>query len=391
MKLIIFQREFSAATISGYRNSVKMAYMLNCRVGLAGIGETEYLLPDIVDGYSWEKKIELLLTYGLEEEINRDIIRFRDVATRLSKIKNKSSKEVVNYQTLKKMISKLYASYAMTLYNGNAWGMKTMKDLLDGDRLYFYHLEARNALKEDAVITDAVSLLGLDLPDPEKGVPLFFINLNTEDDYVVEIDMIGCEDKFAENLSNFYGMESFVFPLTNALTSNETKLGRDQLEGVTAEFREKVEEWAGVCYANPNSNVGLAHFRKHLQGFLPGLRDRAEESPIVRNVAGLTGHRNQGRMIVGEAPIQRIWEIYLESDTISVAEYQMLLRMKKKQYPKYEGRWPVLFFERVVDLLEEDGIREAQAPGLRQAQAPGSREVQAGDEVMGVSKRIAVD
>ena len=375
MKLIIYQYEESVASCTGYRNCVKMGYLLGARVALLGICEREYLMPDLAAVLSSEEKAHIILMYQLGDHVNRSVVRFESTRMLLQKKKNKSSADIVHLAKMLKLMDELFESTVIERYNVDIFGLRSMKDLLDGDRLYFYHEEAGNAWDKLSPVIAPLEVLLLKLPDPEKGMPVFFLNINGEDDrYVMNVDVVDPEDKSAEDLGTIYGLESFVFPLTNALTGHETRLAGQQLEGLTGEFMERIEEWAAVCYANPNSTAGLEYFREQMTGFLPGFRDRAEESPVLRNLADLTRRGNMGRLIVGEAPIEKIWEIYMESNTISKIDYGRLMVMKRREYPRYEGRWPVFIYDIVVDVLEEDGVAE----GL-------------GEELVSVRKRIMVD
>ena len=142
---------------------------------------------------------------------------------------------------------------------------------------------------------------------------------------------------------------------------------RKDLEQTTLEFRAKIDEWATVCYANPNTNLGLEFFRKKLQPFLQATTNGVLENPLLKNASSLTHKNLESQIRIGEAPIQKIWELYLHSNTITQEVYDELMNIKTEQYPKFEGRWPVVFFKptddaekHLSDATQNDGVKSVR-------------------------------
>ena len=133
------------------------------------------------------------------------------------------------------------------------------------------------------------------------------------------------------------------------MSSNEIREARNQMELPTREFREKIDQWAAICYQSPGSNAGLEFFRENLTDVVSTSRNKAMESPILKRVSELTYEKSQSQIIVGQAPIETIWSIYRDTQSITEEEYSELLAIKTEQYPKFEGRWPVMFFTVLQD------------------------------------------
>jgi hypothetical protein len=153
----------------------------------------------------------------------------------------------------------------------------------------------------------------------------------------------------------------------NSLTSNELISTRKELEKTTLEFREKIDEWATICYANPNTNLGLDYFRKNLKPFLESTKNDVLKNPFLKNMSSMTNKNLETQIIIGEAPIEKIWELFLISKTIKQEVYDNLMKIKTEQYPKFEGRWPVVFLKPTDDAKnymndedENDGIKSVR-------------------------------
>ncbi|HMK07389.1 MAG TPA: hypothetical protein VK476_07665, partial [Flavobacterium sp.] len=174
---------------------------------------------------------------------------------------------------------------------------------------------------------------------------LFFLNFDKNDGGRFGTEICDPCSEMAEDRFNFYGMQSFIFPFMDALSANEIAEARRQLFEPSGEFRKKIDQWAGICYENPDTNEGLDFFRQELLEFLPTMQAKVEESWILKN-AGVSSHLSkQSQIIIGEAPIENIWAYYRDSAAISTEVYDDLMRLKKEQFPRFEGRWPVFIYQ----------------------------------------------
>jgi hypothetical protein len=196
---------------------------------------------------------------------------------------------------------------------------------------------------------------------------LFFLNFHNQDGSRFGAEILDPSDKIAEDRSHFYGMQSFVFPYMDWLSANEIAQARLEMIDSTQEFRERIDKWAGICYANPDSNKGLDYFRENLKDFLPSMQAKALEVQSLKNAAVLSHNAMQSEIIIGEAPIGKIWLYYKNSGAISEEIYDDLIRLKKAQYPKYEGRWPVFVFASLADNYTDEPLLDinSEVPSVR--------------------------
>jgi len=222
-----------------------------------------------------------------------------------------------------------------------------MKELINPDRFYFYNLTNVDANLENQSFITPLDLLQLKLPDPEKLNPMFFLNFHLDPSGTLDFQIDSPLSKSAEDPDSFYGQHSFVFPFLSNLTSNEIAAARNQMQEPTLKFREKIDQWAAICFNDPTGNAGLEFFRENLNGFLPTLKDAALQTPLLNSVADWTDNTWNSQILIGQAPIAKIWKAYRDLECISEEDYSALLKIKTEQYPKFEGRWPVLFYSQL--------------------------------------------
>ena len=323
----------------GYNNSIKIAYALNITVVTIGIGERLYNLEENSKNFTFEAKMRLLLDFCSEE----DHLRYREGIQKMkiyNKIKNKPSQLIVAYNQLKTTLLKIYDEGSDLFFHSLqiSHEIGTLKKIIHPDHFYYY---------PDSVITDKVEtgFFKLEFPDPEKGIPLFFLTIQDLDNKeLLPYKLFNSSDKAAEELGNAYADASCCFPFLPFSSEKDLRSIRADLEQPSKEFREKIEAWAKVCHQHPNSNEGLLYFRKHLKKWL----STTQKLPLKSNYLKLVNKVNknlQSQIFIGEMPIQQIWELFYTSDTIEKKFYDSLLQIKSEQSPKYDGRWPVVIYK----------------------------------------------
>ncbi len=361
MKFIIFQNVNAIVADQGYPIAVKISYSLNVNIVSIGVDKMVYFGFPKSKYLPFQDKLRHLKNMSETEENMKSILWAEENIKESSKLKNKSSQQIIAINKLKKNLEILFDTRIdqFNLIFNNRFDIETLSPLIDDDIFYFYpSLETDIADPKINCIT-IPEILQLKLPDPEKGSPLFFLNVEYPNgENILDLNIIKPNNPKAKNQKNFYGEDGFTFPILTLLSSYELVGIRKQLEEPTREFREIMEEWASICYANPNTNLGLDFFKKHLQKFLLSCQNKAYESPILNNALGITNKQSMSQIIIGEAPIEKIWEIYKISKSITEDEYNDLLKVKTEQFPKFEGRWPVVILKSLHNNLDEDTIFE---------------------------------
>ncbi|WP_432671432.1 hypothetical protein [Flavobacterium sp. SM2513] len=370
MEWIIFQQLTSTISASNYYNSIKIAYLLNLKIASIGIDDSIYYLSNLKDNLNIDTKLEYLINENdISDDYQQYLIEVKQSYFALTKIKYKSSKENILLNTTKKWVENafiVYQNYHVDII-GKAFDIARLKELLAVDIFYFYF--NNDGTSSSCTINNEVQLevLMMTLNEEEEEYFILFLSNNKIDGVDVEVEFLNPMDKKAEDKNNFYGEVSYTFPLLDSLSSTELISTRKNLEKTTLAFREKINEWASICLANPNTNLGLEHFKKELQPFLKSTQNEILENPLLQNVSSLTNKKLESQIIIGEAPIEKIWQHYLDSKNISQDVYDDLMKIKTEQFPRFEGRWPIVFYKLTEDALkdineetENDGVQSVR-------------------------------
>lgn len=370
MKWLIHQNISSDTATFSYCNSAKITYLLNLKLVSIGLDEAIYFIVEGAEKMSFDDKLKYLLgANASNHEEYQSLVDSKQALKDFAKSKNKSSKLIVSANILKKKISENFRENIKNKFDlvSRLYHLDTLKELIDNETFYFYRNTDKTLVDSNNNFVFLNEILQLDLPDPENGNPMFFLSNYKNNGVLMDIDFLNATDKNAEDKNNFYGEESYVFPMMNSLTSNELMSTRKELANTTLQFREKLEEWATICYSNPNTNLGLDFFRTNLQSLLQSTKNDVLKNPFLQNVSSLTQKNLEFQIVIGEAPIEKIWELHLVSKTIKQEVYDNLMKIKTEQYPKFEGRWPVVFIKPTDDALtymndvtENDGVQSVR-------------------------------
>lgn len=361
MKFIIFQNLDSVNNPLGYNYSVKISYLLSFTTISIGIGEEAYYIFDDAKKHSLQAKLNYIKIS--EEQEESEIVDVEDALKRLKNLKNKNSKHFLLIKQLENNIDKMFQILIEAHYNflEKQFGLKTMKDLLDPEDFFFYLTTAENLIDENSKMTPIIDILQLLVP-PEKGNPLFFLNLPYTES---EENLDNPSDESAALLSSFYGAALLNFPNLSIITTNQISLVREELSIESSKFREKLTAWTNICYENPNTTLGLDYFRENLMKHVESSDEIANQSQILKNFSSYTNNQGSIDVLFGEAPIEKIWQIYLDTNTISQEIFDKLHEIKKEQSPKFDGRWTVAVIETKKSIYSdmphaEDGMKSVR-------------------------------
>lgn len=355
MKLIIFKPYGSLSSALSYTRSVRIAYMLNIPFASAGISEQDHNLMQYAKSLPIEAKAKFMIKC-LEpgDELRDCALLFDESQKEFKAAKHKNSKHIIAFQKLKKTQDKLcqiYFEHRYKYYN-DTFKVGIMAGLINPDKFFFYDLKSDLVPLETKSTLTNTQLLRLLLPDNDNRSPLFVLDRSKMHGAVVaDIELNQATSILAEDPEMTYVQYAFTFPMVEGMSANEIVHARNQLEQTTLEFRQKVALWAAICYQSPNTNEGLEYFRENLNSFLPTLSISTMQSATLQNISTQTREKSETLLFIGQVPIQMIWQYFLGVNAITEEEYNELMQIKIEQYPKYEGRWPVMFTSFLVDDL----------------------------------------
>lgn len=371
MKWIVFQNIESKQEGICYPNSMLIAYILNFKVIGCGMDDLVYNFCEFGKKMKIESKIDFIVKDSLKHDLkNYEIfLELQKTIKEFNKSKNKSSKQIVSFNLLLKRVESIHENVLarINLKMELMFKIPTLKALVDNKNFKIldhnnFNLERKYSKPE--MITD---ILQLKLPDLDTDYSLFFLSNFHRENTIFEIDFLNPQDIRAKDKTTFYGETSYTFPSLEGLSTTELIASRASLETLTLEFRKKIEAWATICYTNPNTNLGLDYFIKEVQPYLQSTKNDILESPLLQNTSILTNKNLESQITIGEAPIEKIWELYLISNTITQELYDDLLKIKTKEFPKFEGRWPIVFFKPtkaaikyMTDERQNDGVQSVR-------------------------------
>ncbi len=381
MKLIVIHNQDSKSPPLVYNSAIKTGYFISDVLISMGIDEVIYFYKEMMKGMKLKTKVHFLKScMEPDGQGITSLTEFERIVKEYNLSKGKSSKVVIAYTKLKKHVEKMFEDFVNGTFDKlGVLGINEMKYLVNEDDFYFYSPDRENFVNPAIKCTTKEDVLQMLLPDQEKGEPaLFFMNTESPGDKEMDdIDFLDADDLLADNLGAFYGERSFLFPNLLNLSSTQVRTIKDELKEPTAIFRTKIDEWALLCYNNPNSTKGLQFFRKELKPLLQSMQKTALESPIISSRARVFNNQMETQLVIGEAPIEKIWDIHFTLNNINREEYDHLLKVKAEEHPKYEGRWPVVFYK-------------ALHPGLKETE-PAQQEEESAETVISVRKTLSLD
>ena len=329
-----------------YYNAITIGYLLNFNVVSVGMNYKLYSLEEDSKNFTFESKMRLLSDILEPGEITDNIIEAIKCTKDYQKTKNKTSKQIVAYQNLKSSLLTIYNNNTESVFNkmNVIHGLESFRQLLNKDNFYFNSNWGGDDNSHDGNIALS-NVLQLILPQSENETPIFIITDYIDSDQEVsDLFYYPSEAEEAEDITRTYLEEFCSFPKAYKMSVTELKNARNQLEEPTKKIIQYIDQWATICYQNPNTNAGLDFFRKEMKPILSAAKDLASESTIIKNHFKKED-LNTIQLFIGEADIDQIWTTYFCSNIINEETYSDLMTLRREQKPKYDGRYPIIYIK----------------------------------------------
>ena len=354
MRFIIHRNLNTKSSGDSYNLGKLMLYTLGEKIHLSGISEHNYFM---IESFNTTDDIvfqlNILIDWAAEEkkqEYEEAMIRIKGYP----KIKNKDSKLIISYNLLKKAIQNHFEFAINERYHflNKSFDLENFKDLIDYEQVNFYHLKDFNSKDGNPKIIPLTAVLSLQLPEEEGECPILFLtNEDNDNQPNLALKTFSPKSKASETLSNTYLTDVFQFPSVVRVPASMMKSMASEFSKKTKDIKEKLHQWATLCYAHPNTNEGLTFFRAQVVPLIEKYKKTALETQVGKELLKINLQDNFGFLQFGEMPVEKIWELMLANDNCTEEEYQELMKLKETKSPKYDGRWPVVFFR-------EEGLKE---------------------------------
>lgn len=367
MRFIIHKKIDSKSTPDSYNLGKIMLYYLGEKIHLSGISESIYFMIDNLKNADIKYKLQLLIAWS-EGENKQQYEEIQVSVKEYQKIKNKDSKVIVNYNLLKKGIDSHFEILAYQKYEqiDKVYDIISFKELIDHKKVNFYHNELSHGIYNDQKITTITDILSLQLLEEDGECPILFLtNENNQGKPNLELIVYSPKSEEANKLDEIYLTDVFQFPPVVGIPISLMKSMTLEFSKKTISFKEKLHKWAKICYDNPNTSNGLTFFRAEIVPLIEEHKKIGLETDVGKDISKAAKSDSFGCLQFGEMPVEKIWQLMLANLNCSEQEYQELLKIKDAQSPKYDGRWPVVFFreEGTQKMREEE--EQAMMPSRR--------------------------
>ncbi|MGL2962505.1 hypothetical protein ACSVH2_01645 [Flavobacterium sp. RSB2_4_14] len=326
-----------------------MLYYLGEKIHLSGLSESYFFYDNYFQSDDVIFKLKVLIKTTNGEIQEQYIEALKDIKA-YPKIKNKNSALIVNYNKLKNEISNHFENHIKEHYLllAKLFDLHFYKELIDHDRVNFYHLEESHSIFSNPKITALNDILSLQLPEEDGECPILFLtNNDTKGEINYEFECVSYDNENADVLTASYLTDVFQFPAVLGIPKIIMEAITHDFSSKTVPIKEQLHQWAKTCYESPNSTVGITYFREHIAPIIEDYKKICLETKMGKQLLETSIPDNYGFIQFGEMPITKIWELMLANENCTEEEYQELLKLKETQAPKYDGRWPVAFFKEI--------------------------------------------
>lgn len=367
MRFIIHRKLNTKSTGDCYNLGKIMLYCLGEKIHLSGISEYNYFMVESYKKADMMLKLEILIEWSngdAKKQYEEAMITVKSYP----KIKNKDSKLIVNYNLLKKGIDSHFENIVYDRYRliDKDFDIDSFKPLIDYKNVDFYHNAEYQSIHDNPKVTPITDILSLQLPEEDGECPMLFLtNENDEGKPNLELIAFSHESKEAKKLDKIYLTDVFQFPSVVGVPASMMKAMAFEVSKKSKPFKEKLHQWAKICYDNSNTSDGLTFFREQIAPLIEENKKIALQTEVSKELLNVCKPENLGFLQFGEMPVEKIWELMLANENCTEEEYQKLLKLKETQSPKYDGRWPVVVFreEGTQKIREEE--EQAMIPTRR--------------------------
>jgi hypothetical protein len=369
MKPIVIQNVNSLSASAGYINTIKSALLLGKETVSIGVDAHVYYNYELAKNFKTELQLQMLIERGLEGIQKKDLEESLRIVKDYKKSKNKNAKQIVAYKQMVQSINNIYLTQAEIDQKSldKIFGLEELRKLVEINKITLYNLlyDHKNFEKEEFTF---LNILSLKIPEPEKGNPIFFLNLELTKEIDLEIEILSPSDTKATNLNTIYGEKSLVFPYLNLLTDKDILAIESQLKYITTTFINHLENWVNHCYESPNTTKSLEFFKENLnKEYLQSIENEPMKNLLLKNIAAHFNNNLFIELILIEIPITSFWELLFKMNMINHTEKDILYNIKQKNPQQYERRIPVVLVKPTIPVYSEKNnpILENQVQSVR--------------------------
>jgi hypothetical protein len=166
----------------------------------------------------------------------------------------------------------------------------------------------------------------------------------------------GITDPQAYDLQQTYLHECFSLPDLSSLSMLEMKMARKQLANSNTSFRSLTDEWIKKFWRNSGlEDMNTTFFADKILPAVAEMKQTLEQNTILRNCFRRTTEETKTDILMGEVPVQLIWQFYKDKKAIPAATWQKLQEAIQED-DRLENRWPVMVLRCHDSMLPESPL-----------------------------------
>ncbi len=180
MKWIVFQNIDSKLDLICYPNSILIAYILNFKVIGCGMDDLAYNFCEYGKIMKLESKIEFIIKDSLHNDPknHQTFLELQHIVKDFGKTKNKSSKQIISFNLLKKKIESIHENVVARIYLKleAMYNIPTLKALIDDKNFKIFDHTRLTTEKKYTKSEMVTEILQLKLPDLDSDYSLLFLS-----------------------------------------------------------------------------------------------------------------------------------------------------------------------------------------------------------------------
>lgn len=237
----------------------------------------------------------------------------------IKKTKHPQPQQIILHKKLEKAIAQLWEhTHIENLNKMMKSGLPQLAPLVNDDDFVVLPVHTKETEQDDKYFFPMSKIFNLDFEEDEN-IDLFFLPFEFTLNLFMEKMPAELKPRFMETV--------LVLPNLNALTTDELKAVKAALQSETAPLHLKMDEWIQAC-ATRSEKETRAVFENEIKPLTTAIQQKLDENPVIKHIDSLYGgDKPRVEVVMGEAPLQLVWEFYNTQGTIPEQTWKILEAM----------------------------------------------------------------
>ncbi len=345
MEIIVFNYNGSKVNLYEAAIMITYAYITGDATACAGTIQEEMFDEERFRKCDLPSKIRLLKQMA-EDPKNTDkgfdgLRESLECFKAISKLKHKSSKEIVLLKRLEKTLAEVFEIVTEPMLSfSRKSGITEFLPLADGKTLGYYPLNYFNpetpGRPDEFTASGLLQRISLDHTNHE----LFFLPSHFfDEEFAVTYKVIN-DNASTLQPGEIYLQHCFTLPSLQNLKTAEFKKTREQLSVPGAAYRNALNEWITRCYTAGNTTE-QAFFTENVLPAAIAFQQQLIQNETIEFCKKVNFTFPQFEIYAGEIPVGLLWAFYKHAEIINDETYGILQEVLQDDAFAAQ-RWPVM-------------------------------------------------